>query len=69
MAEGDRENSKRNEQEKRWEKEKQRWKEEDEKSERLFADIQALLKKVQDRRGRKDGDDDDDCAGVAVVRQ
>ena len=68
MAEGDKESSKRNEQEGQWEKENQRWKEEDEKSERLFADIQALLKKVQDRRRRKDGDDDD-CAGVAVVRQ
>ena len=64
MAEGDEEKPKRDEHEEWWEKEKQKWKEEDERSVRLYEDIQALLKKVQDRH--KGEDDDDDGVGVGV---
>jgi TATA-binding protein-associated factor Taf7 len=62
VAEGDEDKSKRDEHEE-WEKEKQKWKEEDERSARLHADIEALLKKVQDRHK---GEDDDDGVGVRV---
>jgi hypothetical protein len=65
MAEEDEESSKRDEREAQWEKERQRWKEEDERDKRLLADIQALLRKVQDRQKRKE-EGDDDYAGVAA---
>jgi hypothetical protein len=51
MAEGDEERSKR-------EKQEQKWKEADERSVRLSEDIQALLKKVQDRVKRKEEGDE-----------
>lgn len=56
MAEEDEERSRRDERERR-EKQKQKWKEDDERWERLSADIQSLLKKVRDRqRRREEGD-------------
>jgi len=64
MAEGDEERAEWGEREE-WEWEQQKWKEEDERSAKLYADIQALLKKVQDRHRGKD--EDDDGAGVAVL--
>jgi len=57
MAEGDEERSKRNEREERWEKQEQKWKEDDERSARLLADIQALLKRVQERVRRREESD------------
>jgi hypothetical protein len=50
MTEGDEERSKR-------EKQEQKWKEDDERSARLLADIQALLKRVQERVRRKENGD------------
>ena len=64
MDEGDEERAKREERDREWEQQKQKWKEEDERSARLYADIQALLKKVQDRH--KGNDDDDEGIGVRV---
>jgi hypothetical protein len=61
MTEGDEERAKRDGW---WEQQKQKWKEEDERSERLYDDIQALLKKVQARH--KGEDEDDDGVGVRV---
>ena len=63
MSEGDEERAQRDEREE-WEQQKQKWKEEDERSERLYEDIQALLRKVQARH--KGEDEDDDCVGVRV---
>jgi hypothetical protein len=58
MSEGDEERAKRDEW---WEQQKRKW--EEERSLRLHEDIQALLKKVQDRHKRED---DDDGVGVRV---
>jgi TATA-binding protein-associated factor Taf7 len=57
MAEGDEEKSQGDEQKEQREKEKQKWKEEDERSAQLLADIQALLKRVQERRKRQESGD------------
>ena len=61
MAEGDEERAERDE----WrEQQRQKWKEADERSEHLHADIEALLKKIEDRH--KGEDDDNDGVGVRV---
>jgi hypothetical protein len=65
MTDGDEERAERDERDEwREEQQKRKWKEEDERSERLHADIEALLKKVQDRH--KGEDEDDDGIGVCV---
>jgi hypothetical protein len=63
MAEGDEERAERDERDEWWEK--QKWKEEDERSERLHTDIEALLKKIENRHNGED-EDDDDGLGVRV---
>jgi len=61
MTEGDEGRAERDEQ---WEQREQKWKEADERSERLHADIEALLKKIEG--GHKGEDEDDDGIGVRV---
>lgn len=57
MTEGDEERAGRDERDKWWE-------EQEERSERLHADIEVLLKKIEGRH--KGEDEDDDGVGVRV---